>query len=230
MIETTAIAQKGGARRAERGAAEPGEIRAGARNRRRILQAATAQFARTGYSGTTIDSIAAGAGVPRANVYYYFASKAEIYRAIVDDLIAGWDDALGHIRQDAAPADALTAYVRAKLEHARRNGAESRLFALEILGGAPFLRKADREHMRQATRGAAAIVDHWVKEGRLKSVDPRHLFILLWSATQFYADFSILAADALEVSRLTQRDFEDAAQAIVAIVLRGLVPDHEPGA
>lgn len=214
----------------DRGAHNPDAVRVGVRNRKRILSAATALFARTGYRGTTIDSIAAEVGVPRANVYYYFSSKEQIYRTIIDDLIAGWDATLQHIREDADPATALTAYVEAKLEHARRNGPEARLFAIEILGGAPFLSNTDRRHMRTATREAVAIVEGWVRAGRLKPVDPRHLFIMLWSATQFYSDFSILAADALEVSTLKLRNYADAASAIVAVVLGGLLPDTPPAA
>ena len=198
------------------------EAKAGVRSRRAILRAATVQFAQWGFEGTTIDAIASEAKLPRANVYYYFASKEEIYRAILVNLIGAWDAALDCVTADAEPEAALARYVAAKLDHARRHTAESRLFALEILGGARFLTRADRSHMRDTTHRGTAVVEAWIAAGKLRQIDPRHLFILLWSATQFYADFSILAADALGRTQLSTRDFKTAAEAIVSVVMYGI--------
>ena len=200
------------------------EPRIGVRNRSRILRAATIQFAQRGFEGTTMDGIASEAKLPRANVYYYFASKQEIYRAILENLISAWDAALDCITPDAEPEAALALYIVAKLQHARRNAVQSRLFALEILGGAPFLSGADREYMRNSTRRGTAVVEGWIAAGKIRPVDPRHLFILLWSATQFYADFAILASDALDRTRLTRQDYAVAADTITSIVLGGLAP------
>ncbi len=96
------------------------------------------------------------------------------------------------------------------------------MFAAEILGGAHFLSRKDRSHMRQATKRHAEVIEHWIATGKIQPVDPRHLFVLLWSATQFYADFEPLVCDALEVRRLAGRDYESAARTIVQTVLRGL--------
>lgn len=198
------------------------DVRIGARNRRAIVHAATRLFARKGFDGTRMSDIAADAGVPRPNVYYYFATKEDVYRAALGHLIEGWDQALTHIDARCEPGAALEAYVRAKLDYARTNVEESRLFATEVLRGAPFLTAADRAHMQNATRKASAVVESWVAAGRIKPVDPRHLFILLWSATQFYSNFEILAADALERPRLQRSDYDDAARTIVATVLHGI--------
>jgi AcrR family transcriptional regulator len=194
------------------------------RNMRKILKAATMVFSRKGFDGTRIVEIAEQAGLPKANVYYYFASKEEIYAAVVAHLLQGWDDALKHISMDREPADSLEAYVRAKLDYSRRNAEESRVFAAEILRGGQSLPRKDRAHMRLVTKQHAAIVEHWIASGKIRPVDPRHLFIMLWSATQFYADFEPLACDALETPRLKKSDYESAARTIVQTVLRGLQP------
>jgi TetR/AcrR family transcriptional regulator len=201
-----------------------GEERIRARNVRKILKAATVIFSRKGYDGTRIAEIALQAGLPKANVYYYFASKKEIYNAVIAHLLQGWDNALKHISPDREPVESLEAYVRAKLDYARRNAEESRVFAAEILTGAKFLSRKDRGHMRLVTKRHAEIVEHWIARGKIRPVDPRHLFIILWSATQFYADFETLACDALEKPRLRSSDYEDAARTIVQTVLRGLQP------
>ncbi|PYE32276.1 TetR family transcriptional regulator [Rhizobium sp. PP-F2F-G38] len=193
------------------------------RNERQILEAATVLFSRKGFQGTRTSEIAEAAGLPKANVYYYFSSKEQIYSAVIRHLIAGWDDALQQIRADREPAEALEAYVRAKLDYAWHNKEESRMFATEILAGAPFLSRRDREHMRDVTKERSEIIEHWIRQGKLKPVDPRHLFIILWSSTQFYADFDKLACDALETTRLTAADLETAAQTIVQTVIGSLL-------
>jgi TetR/AcrR family transcriptional regulator len=211
------------AERKQRGRREPNEERIRARNQRLILKAAIEVFSKKGFDGTPISEIAEKSGLPKANVYYYFESKEAIYRAVIAHLIQGWDDALTHIRPEADPRTALEGYVRAKLEYTRKNASESRLFASEIIRGAEYLTRADRQHMKDVTDKAVAIVDGWVAAGQLKQVNARHLFIMLWSATQFYGDFEPLAADALLVKRLTSRHYEDAARTIVDTVLGGIL-------
>jgi AcrR family transcriptional regulator len=194
------------------------------RNRRLILKAGIDVFSRKGFDGTRIAEIADASGLPKANVYYYFSSKEEIYTAIIAHLIAGWDDALKYISADCEPADAFRLYIKAKLEYTRRNVAESRLFASEIIQGARFLKKKDRQHMRDVTDERVAVIEGWIAEGKMVQVDPRHLFVMLWAATQFYADFEPVAADGLGKARLKAEDYELAAKTIADTVLRGIIP------
>jgi TetR/AcrR family transcriptional regulator len=211
------------AKRAKTAARDGQDEKIRERNERQILKAATVLFSRKGFQGTRTAEIAEAAGLPKANVYYYFASKEKIYEAVIKHLIAGWDDALQQIRPEREPAEALEAYVRAKLDYAWHNKEESRMFATEILAGAPFLSRHDRQHMRAVTNERSQVIELWIKQGKLKPVDPRHLLIILWSATQFYADFEKLACDALEVSRISAGDLEKAAQTIVQTVIASLL-------
>ncbi|WP_168879345.1 TetR family transcriptional regulator C-terminal domain-containing protein [Rhizobium sp. P28RR-XV] len=194
------------------------------RNRRLILKAGIDVFSRKGFDGTRIAEIAEKSGLPKANVYYYFSSKEEIYTAIVAHLIESWDDALKPITAESEPADAFRNYVRAKLEYTRRNAAESRLFASEIIHGARFLKKKDREHMRQVTDRHVEVVDGWIAAGKMMPTDARHLFIMLWAATQFYSDFEPLACDALRKSRLKAEDYDKAAETVIETLLCGILP------
>ena len=104
--------------------ASPVEERIRARNVRAILKAATTIFARRGFDGTRIAEIAELSELPKANIYYYFTSKEAIYSSVIEHLIDGWDDALSHISPEREPREAISAYVEAKLEHARRNPEE----------------------------------------------------------------------------------------------------------
>jgi AcrR family transcriptional regulator len=193
------------------------------RNRRIILKAGIEVFSRKGFDGTRIAEIAEKSGLPKANVYYYFSSKEEIYTAIIAHLIESWDEALKPITADREPAEAFRNYVYAKLDYTRRNAAESRLFASEIIHGARFLKKKDREHMRLITDERVEVVEGWIAAGKMVPVDPRHLFITLWAATQFYADFEPLASDALHRNRLRAVDYEKAAETITSTILNGIL-------
>lgn len=199
------------------------EERIRARNVLKILRAAIEIFSRKGLDGARIVEIAKASGLPKGNVYYYFSSKEEIYKATIDHLINSWDEAFQHIAADRDPAESIEAYIRAKLEHARKNAAETRLFANEILQGAGHLSLEARNHMRTVTAEKAKVIDAWAAAGKIEKVDARHLFILLWSATQFYAEFDALACDALSVRQIRTADYNLAAKTITQSVLRGLL-------
>ena len=205
------------------------ESRIRSRNQTRILQEAVHLFASKGFDGTRLSEIAERCGLPRANIYYYFSSKEGIYTALIERVIDGWDRAFECIRTDRDPADAIREYVRAKLEYSRAHPVESRFFANEILRGARFLADSHRQHIREVTDSRAEVVNEWIRQGRLAPVDPYHFFVVLWSSTQFYADYSILAADILHKDRLTEADFEAACDTISNTVLEGCCgPDPMP--
>src|SRR5262245_56529878 len=200
---------------ARKTAPEPADRRIRARNKKAILDAAITIFREKGYDGTSIAEIAIGAGLPKANVYYYFQNKETIYQTIIGDLIGEWDKALAHLTRDREPADAIAAYIRAKLEFSRRHTAQSQMFANEAVHGGRFLTRRDRAHMLAITREKAAVFEDWMKAGKMRRLDPMHLFVMLWASTQYYADFEVLAGMALATRRLRPADYERAAETIV---------------
>lgn len=199
----------------------PGGRQIRARNRSRILAAAIAVFARKGFDGTSIAEIAKGAGLPKANVYYYFKTKRAIYTTIIENLIAEWDAALTHLVADRDPAAALEGYIRAKLDFSRKHAEQSKMFANEVVHGGRFLSRANRAHMHAITVEKAKVFEAWTRAGKMDPVAPMHLFILLWGSTQYYADFGAMAQNALTTRRVSSADFEAAAETIVHIVLKG---------
>ena len=192
-----------------------------ARNEEKILRAAVGLFADKSFHGTHVKEIAKVSGLPKTNVYYYFPTKESIYTAVIERLIEGWDRAFEHIVPEHEPREAIAAYIRAKLEYSRRYATESRFFANEILRGAQFLERRQRQHIRDVTDQRAHVVEEWIRRGQMAPVDPRHFFIMLWSATQFYADFGMLAADVLNRRRLTRQDFDAAAETMTRVILDG---------
>jgi AcrR family transcriptional regulator len=208
----------------------PPDRRIRARNKARILDAAVKIFAAKGFDGTSIAEIAGLSGLPKANVYYYFKTKKAIYATIIADLILKWDEALAHLEADREPAEALSDYIRAKLEFSRQYQLESKMFANEAVHGGRFLSKEDRAHMQAITVEKAKVFKAWAKAGKMDPVHPMHLFILLWATTQFYADSDILAANALDTKRLGPAHFAEAAKTITDIVLKGCGVETRRGA
>ena len=202
------------------------DARIRARNKAIILNAAVQLFAAKGFDGTRLSEIADHCGLPRPNLYYYFSSKDGIYTALIERVIDGWDRAFEHIRSDCEPRDAIKAYILAKLEYSRTHPVESRFFANEILHGARFLTRKHRLHMRYVTDKRADVIRQWIRQGKLSPVDPYHFFIMLWSATQFYADYGHLAAGIIHRKKLTKKDYSAAAETISGIVLDGCCIDN----
>ena len=197
--------------------AKQGGHRIRERNRARILEASIKIFARKGFDGASIAEIADRSGLPKANVYYYFKTKKAIYTTIIDDLIAEWDAALAVLGVDRDPAEALADYIRAKLNFSRKHAAQSKIFANEVVHGGQLLSRRNREHMHAITIEKAKVFEGWMKAGRMDSVHPLHLFILLWGSTQFYADFGAMAENALDVQRVGRINFDAAAETIIAL-------------
>ncbi|WP_277023563.1 MULTISPECIES: TetR family transcriptional regulator C-terminal domain-containing protein [Paracoccus] len=161
------------------------------KNRDLILQGALEAFSANGFRGATIDQIAKAAGLSKPNVLYYFGSKDEIHKALLTTLLDMWLAPMQQIDPKGDPLDQVLGYVRAKLLMSRDYPRESRLFAYEILQGAPHLTEILGGGLREIVDRTVAVLEGWMNEGRLAQVEPRHLIFSIWSMTQHYADFEI---------------------------------------
>lgn len=187
----------------------------------RILDAAERVFAETGYEGASTSRIAAVAGLPKANLHYYFGTKDALYRAVLTGILGLWLGAADDFVPDADPAAAIEAYVRAKMEWSRSRPLASRVFANELLHGAPFLREYLENDLRGWVEAKGRVIREWIADGRMAPVEPRHLFFMLWAATQTYADFAVQVRAVLGLDELDDDAFDRAAAEVVAFVLRG---------
>ena len=158
-------------------------------NRRRILEAALEVFSRQGFHGTTLDQIARGAGLSKPNLLYYFEGKEAIHHALLTALLDVWLEPLRALDPAGDPLAEILAYVLRKLEMSREFPRQSRLFANEILHGAPRIEGFIRGDLKQLVDDRAAVIRGWVEAGRIAPVDPHHLIFSIWALTQHYADF-----------------------------------------
>ena len=161
------------------------------KNRARVLEAALEVFSKHGFRGATLDEIAREAGLSKPNLLYYFASKDEIHVTLLDGMVDIWLDPLRELDEDGDPQQELRAYVRRKLQMSRDFPRESRLFAQEIVQGAPRIKDGLSTDLKALVDEKAIVLRRWTRAGKLADIDPHHLIFSIWSLTQHYADFDV---------------------------------------
>lgn len=191
------------------------------KNEEAILKAAEDEFARHGFKGTSMNTIALNAGLPKANLHYYFTNKLGLYIAVLSNIIELWDSTFNTLQAEDDPAQALTRYIRAKMEFSRRQPLASRIFAMEIISGGECLSEYFSQDYRSWFAGRAAVFKAWIDAGKMDPVDPVHLIFLLWGSTQHYADFATQICRVTGQARLTREDFEQAGDNLSRIILKG---------
>jgi TetR/AcrR family transcriptional regulator len=203
---------------------EPRKTRIQAENEERILDAALDAFSLHGFRGATVDQIADGAGMSKPNLLYYFRRKQDIYEALIDRLLDMWLEPLESLDETGDPIRELRMYIRRKLEMSRDYPRESRLFANEVLQGAPRIHRMLETRLKSLVEEKSKVISGWMKAGRLNTADPRHMIFAIWSTTQHYADFDVQVRAVLGPDRGGEGRFEDAARFLETLFLDGLKP------
>jgi TetR/AcrR family transcriptional regulator len=193
------------------------------KNRELILDAALEVFSLHGFRGATLDQIAEVAGLSKPNLLYYFPSKEEVHTALLTGLLDAWLDPLRAMDPQGQPLTEIMDYVRRKLDLSRDFPRESRLFAGEILQGAPRMRAAIEGDLRTLVTEKAAILTRWMDEGRIARVDPVHLIFSIWALTQHYADFDVQVRAVLGPGH---DPFAEAGGFLETLFTRLLAPDR----
>lgn len=159
------------------------------RNRRKILDAALEVFSQHGYRGATLDQLAAASGLSKPNILYYFDGKEAIHVDLLNTLMSEWLAPLKEMQADGDPLEEILRYVDRKMEMSRAYPRESRLFANEIIQGAPRMLPHLESDLKPLFEQKCALIQGWVDTGKLPGIDPGHLIMSIWAMTQHYADF-----------------------------------------
>lgn len=191
-------------------------------NERAILAAAESVFAERGFSGATMSMIAAGAGSPKANIHYYFPTKEGLYRAVVERVLTAWLDAAASFDLSDDPVEALTGYINAKMDLAREMPLSSQIYASEIMRGAPVVQDYLDTTLSEWVRARSGVVRRWIAQGKLKPIEPKFLFYMIWATTQHYANAAHEVATLEGGAPLSDEAFERAKRQVAETVLFGV--------
>jgi TetR/AcrR family transcriptional regulator len=191
-------------------------------NQALILDAALDVFSTYGYRGSTVDQIASKCGLSKPNLLYYFRRKEDIYVAVLERTLKDWLEPLQALNPDNDAIDELKRYISAKLNMTFEKPEASRLFANEILHGAPHVGGFLKGPLRKLVDAKAAVISSWIKAGKLAAVDPYHLIFSIWAVTQHYADFGIQVEAVLGKKMVV----DDVKASALDFLLRGIRPER----
>jgi len=195
-----------------------------AENERALLEAAEAIFAEQGFSGATTAAIAGRAGVPKANLHYYFPTKEALYRAVVERVLTAWLAAAASFDASDDPREALSAYIGAKMDLAREMPLASRIWSAEIMRGAPIIQDFLDTTLSDWVAAREKTVKRWIAAGKLKPIEPKVLFYMIWATTQQYANAAHEMASLNGGRPLDGAAFERAKRQVIETILGGVAP------
>ena len=191
-------------------------------NVEKILLGAERVFAEKGFAGTAMADIAAQVQLPRSNLHYYFSTKTDLYSAVLLGLLEVWkQDALCFETYDD-PRLVLSSYIRAKMHHSRTRPHGSKVWANEMIHGAPTLGLALDASLYDWAKVKEAKIRQWVQDKRILRVEPSSLLYMIWASTQHYADFDHQVMIINDHQPLSDIQFERAVQTVTSVILRGI--------
>ena len=199
--------------------AEVGDIRK--KNKALILNAAKKEFVTFGFEGASIKRIAERANIPRANIHYYFANKMELYQELLSNIVSIWNSTFDSLSIEDDPKTALSAYIRSKVMYSRDEPDASRIFASDIIHGAPVLNDYLSTDFKVWVQTKVDVIQYWIKQQLIDDINPYHLLFLIWGATQHYADFNVQVLAAMDKAEMDEQSFDAVVNSITTIVLKG---------
>ncbi|OUY09239.1 TetR family transcriptional regulator C-terminal domain-containing protein [Acinetobacter populi] len=192
-----------------------------------IIQAALKVFSLYGLTGASMEQIAQEADMSKSNLFYYFDSKDELYTAVLSHVLTEWLAPLNDIQLEQEPAQALSHYIDVKYQLSKKMPEASKLYALEIIQGAPHLTKILKGPLKALVKEKTAIIDAWIAAGKMKPISALHLIFHIWAVTQHYSDFAA-QIEAVSGKSLSNKVFaQDAKATTLQLLVESLVIKEE---
>lgn len=101
---------------------------------------------------------------------------------MVGNILRLWLAATDQIVPESDPSTALVSYIRRKMVYSRTRPDASKVFANEVLHGAPQV--GSFLELRTLVETKSRVIEGWIAHGLMAPVEPRHLFFVLWAMTQ----------------------------------------------
>jgi AcrR family transcriptional regulator len=142
-------------------------------SRDRIFAAAAREFASRGFTGTSVDRIAASARLNKAMIYYHFKSKAALYREVLRDMFEAVGSRVRDVAaSDLAPADKIRQFVEAFAAEAEARPHFPPIWFREVADGGAHLDDTTFGTMAVVLTSIASIVAEGVRKGEFEEISP----------------------------------------------------------
>ncbi len=188
-----------------------------------ILIAAEKVFAKHGLKGSTTKQIADMAKLPKSNIHYYFHTKLNLYRCVLESVLVDWMKASDTFNKFDEPREALKYYVAAKMNLSRTRPFGSKVWANEIISGAPEMEEILSLRLKKWVDTCVSSIDRWVELKKIVYMGDAHtLLYMIWATTQHYADFDYQVMILNNGKKLTDSEFEEKKQQVIDLVLRSV--------
>jgi len=186
-----------------------------------IISAAEYEFGLHGYKGASINMIALRAGLPKANIVYYFSSKETLYRQVLSHILSDWNNVFDRATIDDDPAVILDQFIRTKLQQSIQKPRSSRIFAMEVLQGGEHIKEYLSTELTMWFSKRTALIEAWIAAGKMQAVDPSSLIFMIWATTQHYADFESQVLVLQNKKSYTKDDLTRIGDTVSGIILQG---------
>jgi TetR/AcrR family transcriptional regulator len=138
-----------------------------------VYDAAATLFAANGFDGVSMDDLAKAAGVNKAMIYYHFADKLALYRAIIGDGLKTMAATVGEIAAgDSSPDIKLDRFIEAFVRMTEVRPWMPAMMLREIAEGAPRMDPETMQHMRGIITGFAAVIQQGQQLNLFRQVHP----------------------------------------------------------
>ena len=196
--------------------------------RHQLLNAALDVFSLYGFNGASLDEIAQIAEMHKSNIFYYYENKEALYIEVLTTVLQKWLAPLQMLETDLEPEEAITNYLLQKIEVSRTQPKASRLFALELIQGAPHILDILKGPLKKLVKRKAKVITMWQEQGKIsKDIDPEILILNIWAITQNYADFSIQMEMVTGKTLRNRSMLQRIIQHTVHMILYGIVPRNQ---
>ncbi|RBM09379.1 TetR/AcrR family transcriptional regulator [Streptomyces sp. PT12] len=150
-------------------AAGPARARDADRTRTEILDIATEEFARVGYSGARVDDIAARTRTTKRMIYYYFGGKQQLFTAVLERAYARIREAEQELDVDQPdPVAAIRRLAELTFDHHEAHPEFIRLVSIENIHEAEHI--AASETLTQLNSPAIGVISRILDAGRAEGV------------------------------------------------------------
>jgi TetR/AcrR family transcriptional regulator len=193
--------------------------------RNQLLNAALDVFSVYGFSGASLDEIAQLANMHKSNIFYYYENKESLYVEVLTTVMQKWLAPLQILEVELEPTEALTHYLMQKIEISKDQPKASRLFALEIIQGAPHILPILKGPLKKLFKRKTKVIQTWQEQGKLSAeIDPELLILNIWAITQNYADFSTQMEMVTGKTLRNRSMFQRTVEHTVHMMLYGVLP------